>query len=756
MSDWSTLSLRFDVFDPLKGPLKSILQALEVLEAILEALLEIIKIFLLDISNPLQAVVAVIIAAVRTIINQLQATGFSILLVHPDFSRQDYSAIFESVSGAYPSFESKVFSKFYDTSDVFRPTYPEGSAVAMLVLYIGVESPGDLMSQIMALLNFIRHPKLLTGLPAPTDLKVRPALKSDDPTAVAINIAKTFSEMWGASYDKSLVLEWRMPSAPTASSSPNFINQFSTFLNAFRQPSFIVERSVTPTGEAVVIELNTQTTGKGIQNLREKYDSPKASTSAELREENGNVYRNFADSRVDVSGVRLAEGFATGTYRYIDDDPSLVAGQTYFYRVRAYFGSPTDWMTAGVKATDLSNGGFSQDGLQELANSIGSNTSLVKTANNQKFIRYGQDVVMGQPSSIVKGFVPQDVTFYGGFNPYESIHDAVKVGLLLNFEFPPAQSSGGDNDKRIKQKTGWGTLAMAGGQISLLKAGFSDALDLSQSIFFKTTARRIANNSLTAIQSSPKLIELLRGKWDQGGISETVDKVLGPKTGLLDERVPEINWKFIGIFGRGTDADAAKIDNYLSKEDNYQTGVPLEGPFPIELYKDKTKEQIIVDVDARKALADFLRVCLSLNASVSYLSWYSVTIGDLFPAFIPFIFDFEQFLKSLLKAVESAIKEIEAIIETLIQKIQQLEAILKTIIDLLEFLSINIKLSVLGISSDSGSADSLASGLLESTAKPTDSPFGLHSGMVMTFGGPGAGSVAAFEALAFILSFGNT
>ena len=110
---------------------------------------------------------------------------------------------------------------------------------------------------------------------------------------------------------------------------------------------------------------------------------------------------------------------------------------------------------------------------------------------------------------------------------------------------------------------------------------------------------------------------------------------------------------------------------------------------------------------------------------------------------------------ALLKAIKSVVAEIEAIIETLIAKIQQLANLLNTILQLIELLNINITVSLLGVSSSNGSGDSLAQGLLASTNKPTSTPYGLHSGMVLTFGGPGAGFIAAFKALAFIMSAGG-
>lgn len=754
MSDWASVSLSFDPVSGLKPPIQSALQVLEVTEAILEALLDLVKVFILDVTNPAYAIVSLLIASVRTIIEQLKASGFSVLLVHPDFSRQDMSAVFQSVSGPYSVFESKVVSKFHDTSDVFRPTYPAGSAVAMLVFYTSAETPGDLMAQLTALLNFIKHPKLLPGLPAPTDLKVRPALKSDDPTAIARNVVKSFSRLWGGSYEKALVLEWRMPSAPVASSTPNFINQFSTFLNSYRQPSFIVERSASPTGEAVVVELRTQTTGKAVDALMDKYSFPLPSNRVELREESGNVYRNFADARFDVSGVRLGEGFATGTYRFVDDDPMLVAGQTYYYRIRAYFGKPSAWMKAGLFVSDLGGGRtYDQNALQSAADSMGKDKALVKTTGNQKVLNYGQGVTMGQPSAVVRGFVPKSLSDLGDFNPYEAVYQAIQAGILLNFEFPPASPD--DLPFRASQKTGWGSLSAVGGQIGLLKTQASSSQELVRNVFFKTACRRVANSVLSSVQTSPRLVDLLLQKWRQGGVQETVVQVLGPDDGtsdILTVRVPEVNWPFIGISGTGSPSDQMKIDEYLSKEDDYKDGDPLTGPYPLRPYKIKG-ESHFVDEESRAGLSDFLAMCLSSGQSASYLSWYTVTLSDLFPSFIPFIFDFDQFLKSLLKAVDSTVKEIESVIQQVLQKIRQLEAIIQAIDDLLDLLNITVRLSILGVSSTSGSAESLASAMIASTAKPQGPPFGLHSGLVMTFGGPGLGSIAAFNAITFILGF---
>ena len=146
---------------------------------------------------------------------------------------------------------------------------------------------------------------------------------------------------------------------------------------------------------------------------------------------------------------------------------------------------------------------------------------------------------------------------------------------------------------------------------------------------------------------------------------------------------------------------------------------------------------------------------ISLSGNTSYLSWYSVTLNDLFPQFSSFIFDLEQFLEALLSALNSALQFIEDIILTLITKIQQLEQILQSILALINLLNVNVRVAVLGVISSNGSVDSLVDSLRSSVNKPATSPYGLHSGLVAVCGGPGAGSLAALKAIEFVLTLGS-
>lgn len=694
---------------------------LETTEAILEAFLALIKNFLQDITNPVRKLIALLLAAVRTIINQLKATGFSLLLVHPDFSRQDVSAVLSSVAGSYPNFESKVISKFFDQSDLNRPQYPNGSAVAMLVFYIAAETPGDLLLQIFSLLRLIRHPSIVDVLPAPVELKVQPTRKSGD----AIS---NFASLFDSDLDQALTLEWRMPTTSQGSALPGFVNSLTSFYNSFRAFDFIIERSESPLGEVIDIELDTPTIGPTTKSLLEKYGAAPPVATTAIREENGNAYRNFS-KKIDAPAARLAEGYFSGTYKYLDTD-ALEAGKTYYYRVRAYLGDAGPY----IQSTDKSSF-VGPDGKGD--------RTLTRVDGNNVVLRYPSGCTVGPASPIVRGFVPRDRGGANGFNIYDALYRAVQAGLLLNFEFPAASQS--DSPARLRQKTGWGTLAAAGGQIGPLKTAFNTSTSLKQQVLFKTTARKFSNNTINNVYSNPQLMNLLHNLWLQG-VADVVSRIVDST----------IEWKFIGIIGGVTQYTRGRIENYLGREDFYQNGKPIDGPVPCLAPYQFGSESLYVSDEDRRRLSEFLRSALaSMSGQTSYLSWYSVTLGDLFPAFIPFIFDFEQFLLALMKAVDSVLKEIEDIIGTLLQKIRALEQILRTMIQIIDLLSISVRVSVFAASSTNGSAQSLAQSMMESEEKPVDSPYGLHSGIVLTFGGPGQGSIAAFEALKFILTLGT-
>lgn len=732
---WINLKLKVDPLASLRPPLKSALVVLEAIEKILEALLALIKAFMLDLLNPLRALIALLLAAIRAILNQIRSTGFAVLLVRPDFRRSDLRGVFNSVSGGYRAFESKVIGKFYDDSDPFRPQYTSGMYAAMAVFYIGVESPGDLMGEILALLDLIKHPMDDIGVAAPVGLTVSTPSQSGDPA----------SQFWRlfepSAANESLVLEWKMPTSVSGIGSPTLVGQIASSLPSYNLgQKFIVERTDDdkPSGEVVLVKLDTKTQGSRVENTIRRYNVPSVSTKVAVKERNGGKYRFFKVRRKADDSTYL--GGLTGTYRYIDT--GLVPGTAYRYRVRAYMGTLNETYVDNdhIKTAD--------DAAKYLTK---------QDANNGVIINYGKKVVMGKPSSVVRGYVPEETSDNDIFNMYTDVMNAVMAALLLNFELPPA--SLGDNATVVEQKTGWGSLAVLAGPVGWMKVEKKyKASSFSGHPFLKPAMRRVVNPVLEKLRKQPQLVKRLSKSWS-AGVKETVERIL-LQVGYEFETSglgtpPQYDWGVFGLRGDVTDAMGARIRTYLELEDpNYATSAvgTYYGPLP---RKAGAKEGAYATVQERTDLADFLRLALAINdQSANYLQWYSVTVGDLFPALVPYLYDFEQWILALLKALNSALQELADIIETLLQRVRDLEQLLRAIIALLEMLKIDLTVSALSVTGSNGVED-LVQGLLASEDKPGDLPFGLHAGYVFTAGGPGPGFTKALEALAFLVSGGK-
>lgn len=734
MSDsWLSLKLNVDPLAKLRPPLKSILSVLETIEAILEALLALIKAFMLDLMNPLRALIALLLAAIRAIINQIKSTGFAVLLVRPDFRRTDLRGVFNSVSGGYRTFETKITGKFYDESDPFRPQYSSGMNAEMLVFYIGAESPGDLMGEIMALLDLIKHPMDDIGLAAPVGLKVSTPSQSGDP---ATQFWKLFQP---SDAGKSLVLEWKMPTSASGIASPTLVGQIASSLPAYNLgQKFLIERTTddNPMGEVVYAKLDSKTQGKRVENTVRRYNVSSVSTRVAVKERNGGRYRFFKVRKKAQDCTYL--GGLTGTYRYIDTQ--LEEGKAYRYRVRAYMGELSEtYVDPTIQTAD------------EAAKKL-----IKQDAQNGWIVNFGKKVVMGRPSAVVRGYVPPQISDSEIFDLYNDLMNAAMAALLMNFELPyPAAT---DSATTIEQKTGWGTLSQLAGPIGWMKLEAPKASKFVKHPFVKPAVRRLVNPALEKLRKQAQLVTRLSKMW-ANGVKETVEKVLSqigytfPTSGMT----PPVgsDWGLFGLRGDVTSSKLVQIQAYLAKEDPQYAAKPklYSGPLPVKA--GTSGAGVFVSVQERTDLADFLRLALSVNdQSANYLQWYSVTIGDLFPALVPFLFDFEQWIIALLKAVESALKELADIIETLIQRIRDLEQLLKAILALLEMLNIDITVSALGVKGNDGVED-LVKGLITSQNKPGDKPYGLHSGYVFTAGGPGPGFTKALDALKFLVSGGK-
>lgn len=734
VSKWENAQLNLEPLKELNPPIKVVLTALQVAEAVLEGVLDILKSVMLAFDNPLNAVVSLLLAAIRLIINQIRATGFAVLFVLPDFSRASPSAILASVSGAYPEFEKKVVYKLQDTSDLFRPDYPEGSSVAMGILYIGADTPGDLLGNIFALVSFFSSDSLniRNFLPAPTNVKVSPVSESTDPVSTFLEVGRiavrTFTQAGNGKFLPSLVVEWSIPSTVSGSSAPGFLNPFISLAASFSFPYFMIERTTVPNGKSIDINVNTPTAGNNIEVIQSRYGNIKNKNTRVLRDSDGiTPFRYFEDKFIVETGSLVQGGF-TNVYRYLDK--TVKPGVTYYYRVRAFYGNPAIYEAAKEK------------------DYIAQNTSLIKISGNTPIMKYGPNyskgvgVLMGKSSSIVAGVAPSSV-LGSNVNPYVDFYNALLCGFLLNMELPPAFPE--DSDYTRQQKTGWGSLSSAGSVIVSYKLAFKTNLKFQESPLVKAAVRRMVNSVINSFYNNP-------------AAAQSVYEALNPLKFKIESTInnKSISWSwpqynFGDITGGIPESVKLKINSYLSNENSYTDGQKiLQGPYPTFPWSAENLSSW--DATDRARLGSVISSIFSaFSANAGYLRWYSLTLGDLFPAFIPLVFNLEEFIGAILKSLKSVLQEVNLLIENILTKIRQLEEIINAISAVINLLSVNLTVSVFGLASYDGSTASLASGLTNSENKPVSSPYGLHSGIVVTAGGLGAGPVNIFAALGFIL-----
>jgi len=749
-AEWEKVNLKLLPLDALKPPLVVALVALQFVESLLEIALLVIKAVGLFLINPLVALIALILAAVRLIINQLRATGFSFLLIIPDFQRGDVAGILNSVSGGFSGFERKIVYKMRDKSDLYRPAYPEGSVVACVIGFFSVSNAYQLYLIIKKILDMFFGAAPFTSLvPSPVNLKVNLTADSNDPYSAildvrdsALRLANTIKKISKDQLRPSLMLSWSMSSNPGGSNAPGFMNSLVSAYLAFRLPGFIIERSELPKGKEVKIQIETDINGTLIEDIQKEYGIPTNPTFKLLREPDGSTSYRLFEKRTffdtgDV-GSNILDTFSN-TYRYLDKNVDY--GKTYYYRVRAVFGDPSDYCEA------------SEDAIRE------ENSEFVEVKNNIPRINYsgnGDDVIVGSYSRVVSSTVPQNID---GWDPYTDIFNATMAGFLLNFEIPAIPAS--DDAFKRRQTTGWGTLDYVGSQLAIYKLLKNDSNKFKNFLPVIMVVRKLLNLVINSILSNANLSADLQTQYEL--VRDDVERLLGNPKSIQGFDPIGITWTFPKykknpFSNTITPSSLATIDSYLSKELSYKKGQRnLNGPYPVGPWSTKTNDITYTSFDDNKRaiLGELLSSVYScLTVTTGYLRWYGVTLGELFGPLMRFLMALNQFINSILKALRGALQEAEKIIRNIMDKIRRLEELVKAIIALINLLNLDFTLGILAYGTTGGGVESLITRITTAENKPITSPSDLHSGFVLTAGTVGKGAIDAINAILTIIGVG--
>lgn len=740
MSQWDSYSLPpetlGDFLDGIKKPIYNSLKALQILEAVLEKALEVVKVFISDLLNPLRALISILLGVIRNFIAQIRSSGFSILVVMPDLTQPSIEAKLASVYGGFEVFKSQVMRKLVDASDMNRPSYPENSGAAIIVVYIEVINAMLLFNTIMSIINFIDGGKInFNVLPAPVDVSAVPALQSGS----IINIVKDLFNYDGSS--DGVVVSWRMPAATSGKNVPGVVNTAVSIINSYRHPYFIIERTTNPDGKGKYLPVKLQNPQSAATPLVESNGSkPVENFSDLLDSDNSSKYQFFETKHVENSALRAGPAFALSTrYTFLDLDVS--AGKTYYYRIRA-FSAPSPIVDSTVKDyASITDG-----------NIITADSSLwVINRDTTPVINYGKDVLMGLPSTTVRITMP-DILGKTWLFPEADIAQCLMVGAMLNFDIPYQNPAGLGYDQDTISKindlqTGWGTLSPIGSLLFTYKKG-KNSKTYSESFGVRAHIRNVAGRIVSALYESPAMANMLYDEFKKITTESSVMSVfLTPQNSsvfdIFDDYLSNVTWTFPEINNSAlllglSYTDSRIIFKHLTSNvtlpsnyrDDFTKKYDLEGPLPLS-FKGLNKEQ-------RQSLAKFLQICMNIiGAKNQSLAWRSVTLGEFIPSLSKLLYDAEQFVYSLLKSMDGLSKDIEVIIESLIYRIRQLEKLVQTIVALIDFIDFRINFSALVASTSDKGVAGLISEFAGATDQPPQVSDSFYSGLVITVGGPG-------------------
>lgn len=291
--------------------------------------LDLVKQFLFDFTNPIQALLDVLIQQIVDLIEGLRQTGLFVLPLLPNFSGD---IELTQISGGFNGFKQRIAASLTDTEDGNRPQFGPADLMGGVVLAFDTQNLGEMIETITRIYGFFD--RAIAAKPsAPINLQVVPANK--DGKELEPSKVTTSSKIGGA------LLRWGLPG----------------LLQPFTIPEkFLIERSSVKSGALQTTEVEIDTfanlsnlSSSGVQTLKVpvtqhgvqhstwkpigKIDPGVAIlTSAPPKpDEFGLLHNATARPLPDV----VISVIPDGTYTFFD--PTAAEGQTYYYRVRSLY-----------------------------------------------------------------------------------------------------------------------------------------------------------------------------------------------------------------------------------------------------------------------------------------------------------------------------------------------------------------------------------------------------------------------------------
>lgn len=715
MAEWSALEIKIPGKELLEKA-RSILETLLIFLDIVKAILQTIETFLIDIPNPLGALLKALLALITQLFNALKQTG---AYLYYDIPNPIQDPNFTRHLGGYQAFTQRFIGSLYDGKDPSRPQPAPGQTKSGFVI---------ILADVTNVFAFLRLLKILMGFfgkefvspkyAPPGNFKVLPAGKkigSKNAADPILGIAAVFNADL-----KGLVLEWT-PSTTVRPPDAGFSDLVGSVAHEFVPQKFLIEKSSRVGGPLPIS--TTQPTNFETANGRQ------IKRTVKCRDEYGDTFKKFEKYIVidGTSGDFLAaagtflEGQA-GKFRYIDTevDPDV----QYYYRVRAFSG-PLNVDSSG---------------------SITLPPPLADTLTGNMIQRWSADTqngpIMGRPTSIVKTRLPKIPPNFDVIGILENIFlTAFAIGFHMPMD-PGAQFKQDGtplNDLTPASEIGRGTLTKQGGVLGYILPKLPGSPSEQQ-------VPNPVTHEFADVYYNLFLVKQQSRRYAQ---------IVG--AAMLDQSAALLSFRSLmseGLAYPINPPNGTYLSNVTSMSDLVAAFVTLPADFPKvsgpHVYPTYTFGYS--DPNFRLNVLKIVRFIKSFTLGGVPPDWVQISIlRDLIPWSGQFIYDLIARIEALLAAFKGIFDEIKAFIDQLIRKIEVLERFIQYLISILNFLaSFSAGFYVLAVpSTDGGIPDWVNQVENAGGTVPSSGPGGYSGGIVLAYVLPNIDAFASAIGLIF-------
>lgn len=714
MSDWAEFAIKIPGKELLEG-VRTILETLLIFLEILKVILETISLFLIDFGNPLRLLIEALLALILQLFESLKRTG---LFGYFDIPNPLQDPGFDRFKGGYKAFTERFKASLFDSKDPFRPQPLPGSNKSGFVLIVAdAESVFGMLRLINILMRFFGKELLSPQYTAPANLKVFPA--GQKPGSNSVDALLQVASVFGAQL-KGLAISWSLATNQFPP-DPGFNDLVATVGSEFIPQKWLIEKTSREGGP----EILTKTSSTNFEDKRGKL----IKREQRIRDEQGDYFRKFEkyivlDANTNTASYLLGQ---LGTFRYIDED--VTKDKTYYYRVRAFSGD-----------LKVSNGTISlPDPIEDM-----KTKDLI-----QKWP--GKDVIMGRPSGIITGRVPNIPT---NFDVLTVLKATFRMAFALGFHLELSPDAKFDDDGNAILGTssiqiGRGSLANLAGPLgrlspdtefaALFGAGFSDAGTQAIVEPDPVTGKYpdVTHNYFSVKAQAARLTTMVaQAMLDNSGM-------LIPLKDLYQSTIPK-PVSGGGYFSSGITTIEKMVLQFVNLPDNFPD------TYDVKVYE--TYGFAYTDPNTRLNLLTAVQFIKSFTLGGTPPNWIQVSLlRDIIPWSGQFIYDLLARIDALLEAFKSALSELKAFIDLLIRKIDVMERFIKFLIEILNYLdNFSVGFYFLALpNTDRGIPGWIDAIDNAGGTRPPSGPGGYTAGIALAYAGPNVDAFATAFGLIF-------